>query len=751
MASGIPMESPICLIENKADGTLVVEEKAMRILLNIRQPVVVVATVGLYRTGKSYLMNRLAGKRKGFPLGATVQGQTKGIWMWCLPHPRRPDHTLVLLDTEGLGDVQKGNTQNDSWIFALAILLSSTLVYNSMGTIDQVALENLQYPFGASETGSGLRRWRRRNHWAALGGWLGQHFVGGSSREKVSIRTPEADKLQGQRKYRGQAAFRGKEGTARFSYVTELTKKIRTKSSGCCQENNSAEFVSFFPAFIWAVRDFTLQLEMDGRPVTEDEYLERALKLQQGNTEQIQKCNMPRSCIREFFPSRKCFTFVPPANWRKLHRLEELEEEDLEPDFMKQVNDLCEHVWKTSQPKTVPGGWVVSGAMLANLAKSYVEAINSGQVPCLENAVHTLAKIENAAAVREAISCYEELMEKQMKLPTETMEELLELHAECEREATGVFMARAFGDCIDKFQGELVRNLQEKKKEFCRRNEQVSSDHCHAVLMDVSQELEDGIAKGIYFVPGGYQHFLGKRSEMEEKYRLVPGKGIQADKALEEFLESKKGVAESILQMDKTLSNKEKEIEAERARTQEAQLQQQLLKQEQDRLTQMVEDQKRTHEEQLHLWQQKVERENVEREKEMERMLQHKLKEHEQLFKEGFAQEAGKMQNEIKRLKAESCTEHAQAQEDQLQQQLLKQEQDRLMQIMKDQEQTHEEEFQLLQEKVEREKEALREETKKMVQRKLKELRVTSMVLSQPDPFSDKPRRACGQVLKWTI
>ncbi|KAL8219629.1 UNVERIFIED_CONTAM: hypothetical protein K2H54_029593 [Gekko kuhli] len=582
MAPGIPMESPICLIENKPDGTLVVEEEAMHILLNIRQPVVVVAIVGLYRTGKSYLMNRLAGKRTGFCLGATVQGQTKGIWMWCLPHPRRPNHTLVLLDTEGLGDVQKGNTQNDSWIFALAILLSSTLVYNSMGTIDHVALENLHY-------------------------------------------------------------------------VTELTKKIQTKSSERCQEeNNSAEFVRFFPAFIWAVRDFTLQLKMDGQPVTEDEYLESALKLQKGNMEQMQKCNVPRSCIREFFPSRKCFTFDRPANKRKLHRLEELEEEDLELDFLEPVNDFCEHVWNTSRPKTVPGGRVVSGAMLANLAKNYVEAINSGQVPCLENAVQALAEIENAAAVREAISCYEELMGKRLKLPTETVEELLGVHAECEREATLVFMTCAFGDCIEKFQTDLVCNLQEKKKEFCGRNEQESFNRCHAVLTDLSQELEDGIAKGIYSVPGGYQRFSEKRREIEEKYHLVPGKGIQAEKALEEFLKSKKSVAESILQMDKTLSNKEKEIEAERTRTQEAQLQQQLLKQEQDRLTQMVEDQKRTHEEQLQLLQEKVEREKEALREETERMVQHKLKEQEQLLEEGFAQKASELQNEIQRLQTES-------------------------------------------------------------------------------------------------
>lgn len=58
------MESPVCLIEN-TDGSFSVCPAAIEILKGITQPVVVVAVVGLYRTGKSYLMNKLAGKKQG--------------------------------------------------------------------------------------------------------------------------------------------------------------------------------------------------------------------------------------------------------------------------------------------------------------------------------------------------------------------------------------------------------------------------------------------------------------------------------------------------------------------------------------------------------------------------------------------------------------------------------------------------------------------------------------------------------------
>ncbi len=41
--------------------------------ISLFRPVTIVSVVGVYRTGKSYLLNRLMGKTKGFPLGATLQ------------------------------------------------------------------------------------------------------------------------------------------------------------------------------------------------------------------------------------------------------------------------------------------------------------------------------------------------------------------------------------------------------------------------------------------------------------------------------------------------------------------------------------------------------------------------------------------------------------------------------------------------------------------------------------------------------
>ncbi|XP_064138267.1 guanylate-binding protein 6-like [Loxodonta africana] len=92
------MMAPICLVENQKEQ-LMVNPNALKILDEISQPVMVVAIVGLYRTGESYLMNHLVGQNSGFGLGSTVWPETKGIWMGCVPHSSKPDHILVLLDT----------------------------------------------------------------------------------------------------------------------------------------------------------------------------------------------------------------------------------------------------------------------------------------------------------------------------------------------------------------------------------------------------------------------------------------------------------------------------------------------------------------------------------------------------------------------------------------------------------------------------------------------------------------------------
>jgi hypothetical protein len=85
------------------------------------------------------------GKNKGFPLGQTLQAKTKGIWIWIGDFFDDPNRALILLDTEGLYDSEKGDASHDMNMFALSLLLSSVFIFNTKGTIDAKSLDGLHY------------------------------------------------------------------------------------------------------------------------------------------------------------------------------------------------------------------------------------------------------------------------------------------------------------------------------------------------------------------------------------------------------------------------------------------------------------------------------------------------------------------------------------------------------------------------------------------------------------------------------
>ncbi len=73
----------------------------------------------------------------------SVNSCTQGLWIWGKPtYLEKENMSLVFIDTEGSGSVDRTNT-HDAKIFALLVLISSYLVYNSMGVIDEGAINNL--------------------------------------------------------------------------------------------------------------------------------------------------------------------------------------------------------------------------------------------------------------------------------------------------------------------------------------------------------------------------------------------------------------------------------------------------------------------------------------------------------------------------------------------------------------------------------------------------------------------------------
>lgn len=70
---------------------------------------------------------------------------TRGIWFYSDPITIEKDNEIFdiyIMDSEGLGGVDK-NQNYDIKIFTLTILLSSFLIYNQIGVIDENSIINL--------------------------------------------------------------------------------------------------------------------------------------------------------------------------------------------------------------------------------------------------------------------------------------------------------------------------------------------------------------------------------------------------------------------------------------------------------------------------------------------------------------------------------------------------------------------------------------------------------------------------------
>jgi hypothetical protein len=103
-------------------GQFKVCDEGANLLRSIEGTIAVVAVAGLYRTGKSFLLNQLVRgseaaeqTQKGFAVGDTIQSCTRGINIWVPKHLKAADgSTLVLMDTEGMASMDQVSKFVDS-------------------------------------------------------------------------------------------------------------------------------------------------------------------------------------------------------------------------------------------------------------------------------------------------------------------------------------------------------------------------------------------------------------------------------------------------------------------------------------------------------------------------------------------------------------------------------------------------------------------------------------------------------------
>ena len=339
---------------NDSTKKFIINEDAIKIISKEENKQIgILSLVGKYRTGKSFLLNRVLidkKSKKGFDVGPTIKPCTKGIWLWSSPliinnNYSNTSFPAYLIDTEGLGAYDE-EINHDSKIFLIAILISSLFIYNSFGTIDEVALNNLSLILNLSKS-----------------------------------------------------------------------LKLRNNSNSLnTNDNDEEEMAKYFPSLLWILRDFALKLEdNDGNVITAKQYLENALMKQKGSTESIEEKNLVRKMIKTYFLERDCFPMVRPVeNERDLQKLQTLSDDKIRPEFLRQSEMLRNKIYMKIKPKNF-NGKILSGQMLINLLESIIEAINEGAIPVIENSWKYITNNECLKSIRENVDYFIKIIKEYQK------------------------------------------------------------------------------------------------------------------------------------------------------------------------------------------------------------------------------------------------------------------------------------------------------------------------------------------------
>lgn len=264
------------------------------------------------------------------------------------------DCTYIFLDSEGLGSTDQ-TASFDTQLFSLSLLLSSLFILNTSGTINETALEQLELVVQMTE------------------------------RIKVGGGTGAASSSSGKGSKPG--SFGEQPGAA-------------SSSSG---GQDLAALAHFFPAFLWILRDFSLELtNAAGQPISPNEYLEDALRPTAANKKGAAEKNRIRQAIRSVFESRQCVTLVRPvAEERDLQRVSSLGAGQLRNEFANQIQSLKSMIPNLASPKSIDGVQLNGKAFVA-LASNYIAAINAGSIPTIRTAFANVQEIQGREAVDAA-------------------------------------------------------------------------------------------------------------------------------------------------------------------------------------------------------------------------------------------------------------------------------------------------------------------------------------------------------------
>ncbi|KAF4674486.1 hypothetical protein FOL47_009171 [Perkinsus chesapeaki] len=468
------------------NGKLLLNAEALELLdaLGHDKQVSVVTVVGTYRSGKSYLLNRLVrgpngataaelpakenkllskllklGRKKNdpanrpppavFKTGNEVNACTQGIWMY-ICEEELDDKVVIFLDCEGLGSIDRDRTY-DTRLMAMALMMSSVFIYNSTGCLDETAFNGL-------------------------------------------------------------------------SLVCELAKQLIAEFQS--EFGGSVPGGVLSTSFLWVLRDFVLALENEnGDPISSSEYLENTLRSRASKD--------TSKAIYDCFMDRDCDTLVQPAvNEDDLQKLDTLPDSKLRKEFLSQMGSLCGKIWRMagSRPVTINksgGGTAFTPAALSAFIRRLAGHLSNSSSLSGFSLPSTWVQVQHEAlsSLIESLSAAHgeevEAMLSELPLSTRDLDDRL---AAAMRRIEIEYRRKALGEETDqlyqRYLDELIQSAKAQEGKVYPANDDKARDSAEEVASKLVEEIMPELVAG--WTPKDLDTVLSESARLlTEKLQIV--------------------------------------------------------------------------------------------------------------------------------------------------------------------------------------------------------------------------------------
>ncbi len=196
---------------------------------------------------------------------------------------------------------------------------------------------------------------------------------------------------------------------AELSLAAHLSSSIAFNTS----VDKESLITELAPKFIWVIRDFSLEKvhPETGEPVSSNDYMDLCLR-RKISGKNSKENNIIRENILKYFKFRDCITLPRPVETEnELRNLKNIRLDDLKTEFKLEFMNLKNKVYKETIPKRI-NNKKMNGESLINLLKEFVNAINSGIVPNINNAWDFVIEQDIKSYYDKAINKFKELTRK---------------------------------------------------------------------------------------------------------------------------------------------------------------------------------------------------------------------------------------------------------------------------------------------------------------------------------------------------